>query len=155
MANLIQPEASPISLPACIQSSSAEETLSLGRKLALMLEKGSIVALSGPLGAGKTCFVKGIAAGLGIEDEITSPTYTIVTEYGEAAPFYHIDAYRLKGNDDFSAIGGEEIIFGNGISAIEWSERIGGLIPGDAFRVEIAIQADGKRLIRIARGENT
>ena len=122
-----------------------------------MLEKGDIVALKGPLGAGKTCFVKGIARGLGVEEEVTSPTYTIVSEY-EAFPstespavMYHIDAYRLKGNDDFSAIGGEDIIFADGISLIEWSERIEDFIPQEALRVDIEISGDGKRLIRMYR----
>ena len=162
METLIQAEVSPIDLPARILSSSAEETLSLGKQVALMLKKGSIVALSGPLGAGKTCFVKGIAAGLGIAEEVTSATYTIISEYEGLLPaparekvaFYHIDAYRLAGTDDFSAIGGEEIIFGSGISAIEWSEQLRGTIPGHALRVDITLEADGKRLIRIYRGEN-
>jgi len=131
----------------------------LGKRFAHILEKGSVVALTGPLGAGKTCFVKGIARGLGICEEVTSPTYTIISEYegtlGEEdpVPFYHIDAYRLRGNDDFYAIGGEEIVFGKGISVIEWSERIPDFIPALAIKVEIKIIKDDNRLIRIYRGE--
>jgi len=120
---------------------------------------GSVIALEGPIGAGKTCLTKGLAKGLGVAEEVTSPSYTIISEY-EAFPYgentasinlYHIDAYRLGGNDDFFNIGGEEIVFGNGISVIEWSGRIGDSIPNDAFRVEIQILDDGKRKIVISR----
>ena len=139
----------PIDFPAVFTCFSAEETFALGERLAPLLEKGSIVALKGPLGSGKTCFAKGIARGLGIYEELSSPTYTIVSEYAGAFTVYHIDAYRLRGNDDFSAIGGEEIVFGNGISLIEWSERIPAFIPAGAFRVDIELKEDNERLIRI------
>ena len=158
MAAWIQTENSPISLPAFFTSLSPAETFAVGKNLAPLLQKGSIVALKGPLGAGKTCFAKGIACGLGVTEEVTSPTYTIVSEYeafppaGPPAVMYHIDAYRLKGNDDFSAIGGEDIIFADGISLIEWSERIEESIPPGAVRVDIEIAEGGKRLIRIYCG---
>jgi len=132
----------------------------LGKSIASHLKKGSVVALSGPLGSGKTCLVKGIAAGLHILDEVTSPTYNIITEYEgtlageEIVRVYHIDAFRLGGNDDFSAIGGEEIVFGLGISLIEWSDRIPDFIPSLAIRIEMEITGTDKRLIRIYRGKN-
>ena len=152
----------PPSLPFIITSSTPEETQELGKRIAPLLEMGSVVALRGPLGAGKTCLIKGIARGLGIEEEITSPTYTIVSEYeipnsekyGRTITFYHIDAYRLEGNDDFSGLGGEEMVFGNGISVIEWSDRIPNFILPAAIRVDIEIQENSKRLIRIYRGED-
>ena len=130
-----------------------------GEYLAKTLEKGSIVAIEGPLGAGKTCFAKGIAAGLGITEEVTSPTYTIISEYSgflnqEKITVYHIDAYRLRGNEDFSAIGGEEIVFGNGISIIEWSERVIDFVPSAAIKVTIEIKKDNERFIRIYRKGN-
>ena len=144
-----------IDLPAVIITLSEEETFTLGKRLAPLLGKGSVVALSGPLGAGKTCFTKGVAAGLGIEEELTSPSYAIIREYecfvdSEKLPFYHIDAYRLEGNDDFSAIGGEEIVFGNGISVIEWSERVPDFIPAGAYTVYFEIAADNKRSVKLA-----
>jgi len=110
------------------------------------------------LGAGKTHLTKGIAAALGIGEEITSPTYTIVCEYsavvsGEEIPVYHIDAYRLTGNDDFSAIGGEELVFGSGISIIEWSERVSDFIPPDALRVDFELMENNDRSIHVYRGE--
>ena len=148
----------PINLPLTVVTNSPEESIILGEKFAGLLEKGSIVALLGPIGAGKTCFAKGIAKGLGINEEVTSPTYTIVSEYtgflaGKKINIYHIDAYRLTGNDDFSAMGGEEIVYGDGISLIEWSENIPGFISNKAFFVDIKIVQDNERIIRIYRAE--
>jgi len=146
-----------LDLPAFVICPTADDTVSLGKSLARLLEKGSIVALNGPLGAGKTCLTKGIARALGVKEEVTSPSYAIVCEYegvlqGENVQVFHIDAYRLAGgNDDFSAIGGEEIVFGNGISIIEWSERIPDFIRDDALRVDIQIMDDEKRRFHIYR----
>ena len=151
--------------PALVVSSSPEETFALGRQISVMLGMGSVVALKGPLGAGKTCLVKGIASGLGIEEEVTSPSYTIVSEYDGIVPdknnpekktpvrFYHIDAFRLGGNKDFSDIGGEEMIFGNGISVIEWSERIPAFVPDSSLMVDIHIRKDEKRDILLYWGK--
>jgi tRNA threonylcarbamoyladenosine biosynthesis protein TsaE len=130
-------------------SSSPEETIAVGEKIARGLKRGSIVALRGGLGAGKTCLAKGIARGLGIQGEITSPTYTIISEYEGVIPFYHIDAYRLGGDDDFSALGGEELLFGGGISVIEWSERLPRSIPPQAITVEIIFDGEDRRSIEI------
>jgi len=147
-----------LKLPLSLKTVSSDETFILGKHLAPFLSKGSVVALRGPLGAGKTCLAKGLANGLGITDEITSPTYTIVSEYkavisGEEIPVYHIDAYRLGGNDDFTAIGGEEIVFGQGISIIEWSERISDFIPPDALKVDFELLKDNERNIHVSRDE--
>ena len=166
MAPWTQTENCRINLPVFFESSSSEDTFSLGKRLSPLLKKGSIVALKGPLGAGKTCFAKGIAVGLGVEEEVTSPTYTIVSEYEgflcdkngtearEPITIFHIDAYRLRGKDDFTAIGGEDIIFGNGISVIEWSERICDFIPPGALRVDFEIKEDGKRTVHIYMADN-
>ena len=148
-----------LNLPKVIISSSCEETYEQGKNLGKVLQKRDIVALKGPLGAGKTCFTKGIASGLGIKEEICSPTYTIVSEYkcvsvDNNVLFYHIDVYRLRGNDDFINIGGEEILFTDGISVIEWSEHIPAFIPPYAYKVDIEIIEDGKRLLRISRDSN-
>ena len=130
----------------------------IGQKIAKFLKRGSVLALQGPLGAGKTCLVKGIARFFSIEEEITSPSYTIVSEYegkidGNSLPFYHIDVYRIKGDDDFYALGGEEYLFGNGISVVEWSERISNSLPKETWIVDIEIKNDMSRLIRISRGD--
>jgi len=141
-------------LPALIVCSTPEETFSLGKKIACLLEKSSVVAMHGPLGAGKTCLTKGIAAGLGVKETITSPTYTIVSEYegvlqGDPVQIFHIDAYRLTGDDDFSAIGGEEMIFGDGISIVEWCERIPDFIRNGVLKVDIQIMEDEKRQFKV------
>jgi tRNA threonylcarbamoyladenosine biosynthesis protein TsaE len=126
--------------------------MAIGERIARNIRdtKGCIIALRGGLGAGTTCLVKGIARFLGIREEVTSPTYTIISEYrtenaGGALPFYHIDAYRLGGDDDFDALGGEECIYGEGISVIEWSERLPHSIPPAAILIEISLLGDGNR----------
>ena len=136
---------------ACV---SPEETMALGERIARGLGPGSTVALYGGLGAGKTCLVKGIAKGLGVAEPVTSPTYTIVREHvayldGRAVPLYHIDAYRLGGDEDFESSGAGELIGGDGIALIEWSERIPRSIPGDAIIVEIEITGPLSRVVRV------
>jgi tRNA threonylcarbamoyladenosine biosynthesis protein TsaE len=135
-------------------SHSPEDTEALGERLAPKLRPGSVLALRGALGAGKTCFTKGLARGLGVEEEVTSPTYTIISEYegrsGDPLPFYHIDAYRLGGEEDFEALGGRELLYGGGICVVEWSERIEAALPPQAIRVEIEIHGPNSRLIRIS-----
>jgi tRNA threonylcarbamoyladenosine biosynthesis protein TsaE len=129
-------------------STSPEETQALGKNLALSLYPGSVIALRGGLGAGKTCLVKGIARGLGITETITSPTYCIVCEYPGPIPLYHIDAYRLNSDEDFENTGAGEYI-GKGIVVIEWSERIPHSIPPDAILITIEITGPNERKIHI------
>ncbi|MDR2747134.1 MAG: tRNA (adenosine(37)-N6)-threonylcarbamoyltransferase complex ATPase subunit type 1 TsaE [Treponema sp.] len=134
-------------------SGSPEDTEALGERLASGLPPGSVLALRGPLGAGKTCFAKGLARGLGVEEAVTSPTYTIVSEYeARALPFYHIDAYRLGGEDDFEALGGRELLYGRGICLIEWSERIEAALPPRTIRVKIEITGENSRTISVSGG---
>ena len=104
-----------------IRTSSADETQALGSRLAALLFPGAVVGLNGDLGAGKTCFVKGLAVGLGIDaDEVLSPTFTLIAEHCSGdTPLYHIDLYRLEGAD-VEETGMEEYLFGAGIAAIEW-----------------------------------
>ena len=140
--------------PSRFVSSSPEETISIGWDLAKFLKEGSVLAIRGPLGAGKTCLVKGIARFFAVEEEITSPTYTIVSEYQgkineNPLAFYHIDAYRLRGDDDFYALGGEEYLFGRGISVVEWSERIPNCLPANAWRVDIEVKGETSRVISV------
>ena len=140
-------------------SNSPEETFALGKRIAPLLSAGAVVALRGELGSGKTRLVKGIACGLGIAETVTSPTYTIISEYrgseerGSPA-LYHIDAYRLESAEDFDGIGGREIINSNGISVIEWSGRIPKSIPDDAITVCMEIIGPSSRLIKIGGLEN-
>jgi len=138
-------------------SNSPQETSAIGKSIAEHLSFGSIVALHGTLGSGKTCLSKGISLGLGITENITSPTYTIINEYPlhlpsrpELCKLYHIDAYRLNDDKDFEEIGGLEIIHGNGICIIEWSERIKNSIPESAITVFIHITGPHSRTITIS-----
>ncbi|AEF82479.1 tRNA (adenosine(37)-N6)-threonylcarbamoyltransferase complex ATPase subunit type 1 TsaE [Leadbettera azotonutricia] len=147
--------------PAIQKSSSAEETMAIGERIAPLLKRGSVLVLKGPLGAGKTCLAKGIAKALGIEEEVTSPTYTIVSEYeahSPPLPFYHIDAYRLSGDDDFAAMGGEEYLGGDGIAVVEWGERIPNALPPQAIFVEIEIDSSSgsgeSRVVTIKQGNS-
>jgi tRNA threonylcarbamoyladenosine biosynthesis protein TsaE len=116
------------------------------------LVPGSVVALRGGLGAGKTCLAKGIARGLGVEEEVNSPTYTIISEYEtrEKIPFYHIDVYRLEGDEDFEALGGRELFCEDGIALVEWSEKIPNSLPETSILVEIEILDGERRRFRVS-----
>ena len=115
-----------------IESATHDDTVRLGRLLAGLLQPGMVIALVGDLGAGKTTLVKGIASGLlNIDErEVTSPTFTIVQEYSGAMPLYHIDAYRLDSVLDLEAVGFDDCIDGNGVTVIEWADRITEALPG-------------------------
>lgn len=113
--------------------------MALGRLLATNLQGGDVVALYGNLGAGKTVLVHGICHGLGIDlDQVTSPTYTIVHEYRDASiPVYHLDAYRIKRLDEFYEFGYEEYFFGDGVTLIEWADKVESLLPVHAIRIRV------------------
>jgi len=130
-------------------SSSFDETLKIGFRIGKTLKPGDIVALNGDLGAGKTSISKGIARALGIEGEITSPTYTIVSEYEGSIPLYHMDMYRIDGIDEFELLGVDELLFGQGVSLIEWSERIAEYLPDDCKKLNIHILENGQRQISL------
>lgn len=119
-----------------IKTKTEEETIKLASRLALLLKPGDVVTLEGELGTGKTTFTKGIAQGLGVKQNITSPTFTIVKEYDGELPLYHMDAYRLEHSDE--DIGFEEYFDGDGISVIEWAKFIDTYLP--EFRLNIGFQ---------------
>lgn len=112
-----------------LHSNSSEETIEFGAKIGSLLKKGDIIALQGTLGAGKTTITKGIARALNVEDTITSPTFCLISEYEGKMPLYHMDVYRLDGEEDFINLGVEDMIYGNGVSLIEWSEKIMNQLP--------------------------
>ncbi|MCL1814972.1 MAG: tRNA (adenosine(37)-N6)-threonylcarbamoyltransferase complex ATPase subunit type 1 TsaE [Treponema sp.] len=126
-------------------SLSPEDTVQLGKKIGHLLKPGSIVAIRGRLGSGKTVLARGIAQSLGITEMVTSPSYTIISEYEGTIPLYHMDAYRLSGDQDFRLTGAEELLYGRGVSVVEWPERIN--LPPSDVTVEIEIMEDGKRRI--------
>ena len=136
-------------------SNSPQDTFAAGRKIAGLLSAGSVVALRGTLGSGKTLLAAGIAGGLGISENITSPTYTIINEYESSPVFYHIDVYRLKGDSDFQETGGVEILNSPGISVIEWSELIPKSLPENALTISLEITGPSSRLIKINIPEKT
>jgi tRNA threonylcarbamoyladenosine biosynthesis protein TsaE len=133
--------------PSSVFSCSPEETIDWGKRLAAFLHAGSVVALRGGLGAGKTWLTKGIALGLGVTEEVTSPTYTIISQYEGRLPLNHIDAYRLQGDDDFASLGADDLLYGTGVTVIEWSERIPNSIPDNALFIELSILENGGRRI--------
>jgi tRNA threonylcarbamoyladenosine biosynthesis protein TsaE len=116
-------------------SHSVEETWEIARKVVERASAGTVIALHGELGSGKTCFVKGLALALGIDQLVTSPTFTLVREYNGRRRLYHIDLYRLHSPDEALALGFEEYLQTDGITAIEWAERAGDLIPQDAIKI--------------------
>ena len=108
---------------------SAEETISLGYKIGQKLKKGDIIAMQGTLAAGKTTITKGIAQALEITDTITSPTFCLISEYYGKMPLYHMDVYRLDGAEDFVNLGTDDMLYGDGVSIIEWSEKVMSELP--------------------------
>ncbi|MBR3542790.1 MAG: tRNA (adenosine(37)-N6)-threonylcarbamoyltransferase complex ATPase subunit type 1 TsaE [Treponema sp.] len=126
---------------------SAEDTIALGKRLGSFLKKGDVVALQGSLAAGKTTITKGIALALEIQDTITSPTFCLISEYQGKMPLYHFDVYRLQGADDFANLGADDMIYGDGVCLIEWSEKIMDELPKKTIviRLEVSKSADSER----------
>ncbi|MBR7079912.1 MAG: tRNA (adenosine(37)-N6)-threonylcarbamoyltransferase complex ATPase subunit type 1 TsaE [Treponema sp.] len=137
------------------KTNSAEETIELGKKIGSMLKPGDIIAMKGTLAAGKTTITKGIAGALGIEDNITSPTFCLISEYyGNKMPLYHMDVYRLDGPEDFLNLGVEELLYGQGVCIIEWSEKIKSVLPSKTITLSITPEDDGSRKIEIQNWNN-
>jgi tRNA threonylcarbamoyladenosine biosynthesis protein TsaE len=128
------------------ETSSAAETIELGRTLASRLEPGDVVAFYGELGAGKTTMIKGIAAGLGVADVVKSPSFVIVTEYVGRLPVYHVDLYRLDEKSDFESIGLDSYLDGDGVCLIEWAERAEKVLPDTTIRVRMSVEGAGRRI---------
>ena len=121
-----------------IETNSPEETFELGRRMGEAAYPGQIICLNGDLGVGKTVFTQGLARGLGIEEPVSSPTFTIVQEYDTGRlPFYHFDVYRIGDVSEMDEIGYEDCFFGEGVSLIEWPERIEEILPGKLTWVDI------------------
>lgn len=120
-------------------TASAEETQELGKRLGSFLKKGDVIALQGPLAAGKTTITKGIALSLNVKDTITSPTFCLISEYEGRLPLYHFDVYRLQGADDFANLGADDMIYGDGVCLIEWSEKIMDELPKKTIIVKLSV----------------
>lgn len=122
-----------------------ENTIELGMKIGQILNQGAVLSLEGPLGAGKTTLVKGIAKGLNICEEITSPTFTIISEYEGKIKLHHIDMYRIESDEELEYLGLYEIIYGDGISIIEWGEKIKEYLPENTATISIDLMDNGGR----------
>lgn len=136
-----------------IQVNSADQTLKLGEIIGNSLNPGSIIALTGELGAGKSVLVKGIAKGLGVEEEPNSPTFVIMNCYEGRLPLFHFDLYRVADEDELIAMGYEEFFFGEGVAAVEWADRVPGIFPEGTIEIGITIpegeESESRRDINI------
>jgi tRNA threonylcarbamoyladenosine biosynthesis protein TsaE len=133
-----------------IITNNESETIAEGEKLGKTLSPGMVVALFGGLGVGKTAFTKGLALGLGIEDTVSSPTFTIANEYRGKIPLFHFDMYRLESESDLFDIGWDDYLEREGICVVEWSEKILGALPSDSIYVKIQNMGCNVRSIEIA-----
>jgi len=133
------------------RTKSEDETIALGAMLAGKLTAGSLVLLIGNLGAGKTTLAKGIARGLGAagEDEVSSPTFTLIHEYGDPPRAYHVDLYRLDQEREVASLGLEEILDSEAVTMIEWGERFPALWPADHVEIELRRAGDEEREIEV------
>ncbi|GAB6267974.1 MAG: tRNA (adenosine(37)-N6)-threonylcarbamoyltransferase complex ATPase subunit type 1 TsaE [Smithella sp.] len=134
-----------------IISESARQTEEIACFIGRELREGDVLALSGELGSGKTCFTGGLARGLGVSDkyQITSPTFTLINEYPARCKLYHFDVYRLNSYSEFEDLGYEEYFCGKGIVVIEWAEKIIQILPADAFFISFEYIDENKRKIVI------
>jgi tRNA threonylcarbamoyladenosine biosynthesis protein TsaE len=130
-------------------SNSPEATTAAGERLAARLGAGDVVALTGELGAGKTCFVQGLVRGLGATTAATSPTFVLVNEYRGRLPVHHVDVYRARSLTELLDLGLEELIAGGGVTIVEWADRCDPLLPARAIRVHIEGLGDEPRRITI------
>ena len=135
-----------------ITTESPEETLALGRRVGELLCAGDVVALSGPLGAGKTMLTKGIALGLGMADvrAVRSPTFILINEYAARVRIYHVDAYRLSGPGEFEALGSDDFMFAGGVTIIEWADRVAGALPEARLSVVCRHEGEYRRRYRFS-----
>jgi tRNA threonylcarbamoyladenosine biosynthesis protein TsaE len=130
-----------------------EETKEFGRTLAKELKAGSVVALIGPLGSGKTVLVQGICLGLGVTEFVSSPSFVIINEYPGKIRVYHFDLYRLENTEEFVKLGYEEYFYGNGITLIEWAEKIETFLPQERMEINLEILSENERRILVRRFE--
>lgn len=125
------------------ETRSAKETFALGKKIGENIRSGTVISLKGDLGTGKTVFTQGVAAGLGIEEPVNSPTFTIVQSYeGGRLPFYHFDVYRIGDLEEMEEIGYEDCFYGDGVCLVEWADLIEELLPEGLVRVTIEKDLD-------------
>ena len=123
-----------------------DETLTFGKLLGSQLKPGSVVGLIGELGTGKTVLAKSIASSLGIEEEVNSPTFVILNEYMNTIPLYHLDVYRLNNSDELKDLGYEEYFYSDGITVVEWADKIVDLLPLNTIIIELQFCYENKEI---------
>ena len=133
------------------KSVSATETIRFGERLGKLLAPGHVIALLGELGAGKTTMVKGIVRGLGVTDRraVKSPTFALVHRYEGRMPVYHFDAYRLESTQEMLDIGSDEMIYGDGVSIIEWADKVPECLPEEYLKVTLIAVSENERTIEV------
>tara|TARA_R110001592_G_scaffold158063_1_gene389075 strand:- start:88 stop:588 length:501 start_codon:yes stop_codon:yes gene_type:complete len=132
---------------------SPEQTEAVGYLLGSVVPRGTLIALEGDLAAGKTCLVRGMTRYFAKDAPVHSPTFTLVNQYGNDVPLYHLDLYRLGGPDELADLGYEELFDSDGVCAVEWSERAEGLLPEDRIEVKIAHGGgDCRNFVLVNRG---
>ncbi|MFA6169311.1 MAG: tRNA (adenosine(37)-N6)-threonylcarbamoyltransferase complex ATPase subunit type 1 TsaE [Candidatus Margulisiibacteriota bacterium] len=137
---------------AIIVTKNAGETIVLGTRIGSILQANDLIALTGTLGAGKTTLIQGIAAGLGVKDYVTSPTFIIINEYQGRLPLYHFDLYRLEDLGSIEELGVEEYFQRGGVCLIEWAERMTELLPAKRETIEIKLIDENEREICVSSG---
>ncbi len=136
-----------------IISYSRNDTLAIAKSLAKNISPADIIGLFGELGSGKTVFVKGFASGLGIQpDHIISPTFILIRQHRGRLDLFHFDLYRLDTPDDILKLGYEEYLYGEGVSVIEWAQRLGCLLPKEMLKIRIKILGKNKRCLEFLPG---
>lgn len=141
-----------VPLLVTVISRNSEDTFLIGRIIGESLNAGDIVALSGDLGTGKTYLTKGIARGLCVSEqyEITSPTFTLINEYPGRLTLYHLDLYRLESFSDMTNLGYEEYLFGEGVSVIEWAEKVSDVLPDESIFISLTYLDENTRKMVIS-----
>ncbi len=134
-------------------TNSEAETLDVARFIGKSLGAGTVVALTGELGAGKTVFAQGIAESLEVREQITSPTFTLINEYRGRLPLFHMDLYRLDSTGEIEDIGIVDYLYGDGVCVIEWAEKLGELMPESAVAVSLSPAGKNRREIRIEKSD--
>ena len=125
----------------------------LGKKMGLEFKGGEVISLRGSLGAGKTVFARGVARSLNVEEAIVSPTFTLLQQYNGRLTMYHMDLYRISSEEDFMMIGGEDLLYSNGVCLIEWSEVIEDMLPKNTVYIQITVNSDQSRTVEITRND--
>ncbi len=133
-----------------ILSKSVLKTRQIGEMLGRRLKEGDVVALYGDLGAGKTCITQGIMKGLNVSaKKITSPTFVLMNVYNGRMPVYHFDVYRMANTDEMIGLGYEEYFCGDGVSIVEWADKIEKLLPYDCIRIKMSVKGKNERQIKV------